>query len=75
MHRPVSLLSALVATLAGGVCCLPSLLKRQSSGLTLIQQLELAPTTVDRIALLTNDQDFVFDFNDSAQGITAGKGL
>jgi hypothetical protein len=43
--------------------------------LTLQQQLELAGTAVDRLALLTNDQVFVFDFNTSTAGITAGKGM
>lgn len=42
--------------------------------LTLQQQLELAGTAVDRLALIPNDQDFVFDFNASTTGITAGQG-
>jgi hypothetical protein len=47
---------------------------RDSSGLTLQQQLELAGTAVNRLALIPNDQDFLFDFNASTIGITQGKG-
>lgn len=47
---------------------------RQSSGLTLQQQLELAGTAVDRLALL-NATDFIYDFNASTVGIVQGKGM
>ncbi len=47
---------------------------RDSTGLTLQQQLELAGTPVNRLALIPIDQDFVFDFNTSTQGITQGQG-
>jgi hypothetical protein len=42
----------------------------------LINKLELAATAVDRIALITDDHDFVYDFlNPPPDGaITAGKG-
>jgi hypothetical protein len=45
-----------------------------SNDLSLISQLELAPTAVDRIALLS-DSDFIYDFlNPPASAITTGKG-
>ena len=46
-----------------------------ASGLTLFQQLVLAPNAVDRQALL-QDTDFVFDFNDPNRvaGVTKGEG-
>ncbi|KAL6717705.1 hypothetical protein ACLMJK_005620 [Lecanora helva] len=41
----------------------------------LIQKLQLAPTAKDRIALITNDADFVYDFNNPPKNtITTGKG-
>ena len=46
----------------------------QGGDLDLITKLELAPTAVDRIALLS-DSDFVYDFNDPpSDAITPGKG-
>ena len=46
----------------------------QGGDLDLITKLQLAPTAVDRIALLS-DSDFVYDFNDPpSDAITAGKG-
>lgn len=46
-----------------------------ASGLTLFQQLVLAPNAVDRLALL-KDEDFVFDFSDNTRtaGVTKGDG-
>lgn len=46
-----------------------------ASGLTLFQQLVLAPNAVDRLALL-EDKDFVFDFADNTRtaGVTKGEG-
>jgi hypothetical protein len=43
-----------------------------STGLSLTQQLFLADTATDRFALLPNDKQFVFDFNQAQAG--AGKG-
>ncbi|KAM0797160.1 spherulin-1A [Usnea florida] len=41
----------------------------------LIQSLELAPTAKERINLITNDADFVYDFNNPPQSaVTTGKG-
>jgi hypothetical protein len=46
-----------------------------TAGLTLFQQLVLAPNAVDRLALL-QPSDFIFNFNDSSRtaGVTTGKG-
>lgn len=67
---------AVLAILASGSLASPITLPEQSKlvRLTLQQQLELASTAVDRLALIPNDQDFVFDFNASTEGITEGKG-
>jgi len=52
--------------------------KRQSAGLSLVQQLQLAATAVDRLALL-QPSELVFDFNEAANpkgspGVTEGNG-
>ncbi|KFX94607.1 hypothetical protein O988_06192 [Pseudogymnoascus sp. VKM F-3808] len=44
------------------------------STLTLQQKLDLAPTEVDRIALLPNAEDHVFSFGNATIGITKGDG-
>lgn len=44
------------------------------STLTLQQKLDLAPTEVDRLALLPDSQDHVFDFFNATVGITSGNG-
>lgn len=44
------------------------------STLTLQQKLDLAPTEVDRIALLPNPDDHVFSFKNSKIGVTSGLG-
>lgn len=46
-----------------------------ASGLTLFQQLVLAPNAVERLALLADD-DFIFDFADNTRtaGVTKGEG-
>lgn len=65
-----------LAIFASGVLASPLARSTETkqTTLTLQQQLELAGTAVDRLALLPNDQDFVFDFNSSTEGITMGKG-
>ncbi len=75
MYLPVSLL--LIASLTSGVLGLPSRIpaRDNTASLTLQQQLELAGTAVNRLALLPNDQDFLFDFNTATQGIVQGKGI
>lgn len=74
MYLPSSLL-VVIASLTSAALSVPSKIPvRDSTGLTLQQQLELAGTAVDRLALIPNDQDFIFDFNASTQGITQGKG-
>ena len=74
MYLP-SPLVVLIASFASSALSSPSRTPpRDTPGLTLQQQLELAGTAVDRLALIPNDQDFVFDFNASTQGITQGKG-
>ncbi|KFY66286.1 hypothetical protein V496_02122 [Pseudogymnoascus sp. VKM F-4515 (FW-2607)] len=45
-----------------------------SSTLTLQQKLYLAPTEVDRIALLPNPDDHVFSFGNATIGVTTGLG-
>ncbi|RDL38763.1 putative spherulin-1b protein [Venustampulla echinocandica] len=45
-----------------------------SSGLTLFQQLVLAPNAVERTKLLPNDNDFLFDFKKATVGIAKGEG-
>ena len=66
----------LLAIFAASASAIPITISRQAAQttLTLQQQLELAGTAVDRLALIPNDQDFVFDFNASTTGITAGQG-
>ncbi|KFY08552.1 hypothetical protein V492_06133 [Pseudogymnoascus sp. VKM F-4246] len=44
------------------------------STLTLQQKLDLAPTEVDRIALLPNPEDHVFSFQNATIGVTKGDG-
>jgi hypothetical protein len=67
--------SAMLAVFAASALAKPiTVSKDTQTTLTLQQQLELAGTEVDRLALIPNDQDFVFDFNASTIGITAGKG-
>jgi hypothetical protein len=74
MYLPASLL--FIAFFTAGALGLPSNTRARDSysGLTLQQQLELAGTAVDRLALIPNDQDFIFDFNTSTKGITKGQG-
>ena len=75
MYFP-TIYSTLLTAVATGVLATPVTRSTPpTSSLTLQQQLELAGTAVDRLALLTNDQDFVFDFNTSTTGITAGLGM
>lgn len=46
-----------------------------ADNLSLIQSLILAPKAVDRITLIPNDSDFVFDFNNPpSDTLTTGKG-
>jgi hypothetical protein len=74
MYLTSSLLVVL-ATFTSAALGVPSKIPaRDSTGLTLQQQLELAGTAVNRLALIPNDQDFIFDFNASTQGITQGQG-
>lgn len=74
MHFPVVPLT-IWAVFTGTTLATPvKVSQQQAAHLTLQQRLELAGTAVDRLALITNDQDFVFDFNASTKGITAGKG-
>jgi len=70
-HASALILIAAFATSSGAVPA--KIAERQSSGLTFQQQLELAGTAVDRLALLT-PQDFLFDFNNSTEGIVQGRG-
>jgi hypothetical protein len=73
MHFLVSLL--FIAHFTASALSLPSSIRaRDSTGLTLQQQLELAGTAVNRLALIPNDQDFIFDFNAATEGIVQGKG-
>jgi len=75
MYLPSSPL-VVIAAFATAVLGVPLKIPvRDSTGLTLQQQLELAGTAVNRLALIPNDQDFIFDFNASIEGITKGKGM
>lgn len=74
MHFPTIPSSIMVAFAASVLATPVELSQNQAITLTLQQKLELAGTAVDRLALITNDQDFVFDFNASTKGVTAGKG-
>ena len=74
MHFSMLSSAALAAFAVGALATPMKLTERQASTLTLQQQLELAGTAVDRLALLTNDTDFIYDFNTSTTGITQGKG-
>lgn len=72
-----TLTSITIAALAASVLAGPVKISRhEASALTLQQQLELAGTAVDRLKLIPNDKDFVFDFNTTtlAGAITTGKG-
>lgn len=62
-----TILSVVLASLAASALATPV-------NLTIQQQLELAGTAVDRLALLP-DSAFVYDFFNSTAGITAGKGM
>lgn len=74
MYFPSSLV-AVMATLTTAALGAPANIQaRDDTGLTLQQQLELAGTAVDRLALLPDAQDFVYDFNAATEGITKGKG-
>ncbi|KIM93910.1 hypothetical protein OIDMADRAFT_184605 [Oidiodendron maius Zn] len=75
MHVSTSF-PTLLAIFAASASAIPITVSKQAAQttLTLQQQLELAGTAVDRLALIPNDQDFVFDFNASTTGITAGQG-
>jgi hypothetical protein len=63
-----TILSVVLASLAASALATPV-------NLTIQQQLELAGTAVDRLALLPDDSAFVYDFFNSTAGITAGKGM
>jgi len=75
MYLPSSLLVVIASFTATALSASSKAQIRDSTSLTLQQQLELAGTAVDRLALLPDDQDFVFDFNASTKGITQGKGV
>ncbi|KAF4626942.1 hypothetical protein G7Y89_g11211 [Cudoniella acicularis] len=45
-----------------------------SNGLTLFQQLMLASSAVERLKLLPNDEDFIYDFQTTTEGIVTGAG-
>lgn len=69
--------SLIVASLATSATAGPIKLSRDQAGsLSLQQQLDLAGTAVDRLKLIPDDKDFVFDFNTTtlAGAITTGKG-
>jgi hypothetical protein len=73
----ISTISTIVLALASSALAGPIKLSRdQASALTIQQQLELAGTAVDRLKILTNDTDYVFNFNTTtlAGAITQGKG-
>jgi hypothetical protein len=74
MYLQASLLFLIAAFTASSQAAPAKLAARQSGGLTLQQQLELAGTAVNRLALL-NASDFIFDFNASTEGITQGQGM
>jgi hypothetical protein len=67
--------SGVVASGTAPVVSTPTATATTASGLTLFQQLILAPNAVDRQALLA-DEDFVFDFTDPNRvaGVTKGDG-
>ena len=75
MHFPKSF-PAILALCASGALATPVArsVATNPASLTLQQQLELAGTAVDRLALLPNDSDFEYDFNTATTGITEGKG-
>jgi hypothetical protein len=74
MYLHASILLLIAAFTASSQAAPAKVVARQSSGLTLQQQLELAGTAVDRLALL-NSTDFVFDFNTATEGVVQGKGM
>jgi hypothetical protein len=64
-----------LSVLSTGVLAIPAGISApQAGGLTLQQQLELATSAANRIALIPNDKDFVFGFAASTEGTTQGKG-
>lgn len=70
-------ISTIMAVMATGVLAAPfNEPEKQVNTLSLQQQLELAGTAVDRLKLIPNDKDFVFDFNTTTLdgAITQGKG-
>ncbi len=46
----------------------------QSSVAQLVGQLRLAPSNVDRINILSNDSDYIFNFLAPPAGVTTGSG-
>lgn len=74
MHFITTALVAVLASASAVQSASIPVSQRQAGGLTLIQQLELAGTAVERLALIKNDTDFVYDFNTSTVGITQGMG-
>jgi hypothetical protein len=74
MYFHASVLLLIAAFTASSQAVPVKVAARQSSGLTLQQQLELAGTAVNRLALL-NASDFVYDFNASTEGIVQGQGM
>ncbi|KAI9863763.1 MAG: hypothetical protein M1824_006360 [Vezdaea acicularis] len=80
MLFPASLLALAATLFATSSLGAPQLERRTSPGVstnqTLINELELAPTGRDRIDLLPNDLDFVYDFNlpPTQQFNSTGKG-
>jgi len=82
MHSSIIFLSSILATAVLGVPAPASLQQRSESNSTadnqaIIEQLELAPTAVSRAAILTNPEDYVFDFQNPAGtgAITKGAGM
>jgi len=74
MYFHASILLLVAAFTASSKAVPTKVAARQSSDLTLQQQLELAGTAVDRLALL-DAADFLFDFNAATKGIVQGKGM
>ena len=79
---PAFLLSGLLASSAvfAFPSSLPVILEERESNSTagngtLIDQLLLAPTAVDRLALLPNNDDWLFDFNNPPGGGSTTTGL
>ncbi|RFU31416.1 hypothetical protein B7463_g4917, partial [Scytalidium lignicola] len=68
-----SAVSSAALALAAGVFATPVQRDTTASPLSLQDQLELAGTAVDRLALL-QPSDFIFDFNTSTVGIVEGEG-